>query len=110
MKKIYYLSTCDTCRRLMKQLPIAHDVVLQDVKKQPITELELEELRFYADSYEQLFNKRAQLYKERKLKDQSLSETDYKNFILEHYTFLKRPIVVTEKRLYIADEVKELIG
>lgn len=109
MKKIYYLSTCSTCKKIMKHLPITEDVVLQDVKKDPISVQQLEELRKCTDSYQSLLNRRAQLYKERNLKEQFLTEEQCKNLILEHYTFLKRPIVVTQDKIYIADEIKQLL-
>jgi arsenate reductase len=49
---------------------------------------ELEEMYQLSGSYEALFSKKAQLYKSMNLKDKSLTEEDYKKYILEHYTFL----------------------
>jgi len=59
-----------------------------------------------AGSYEALFSKRAKLYKERGLKDELLTEDDYKRFILEHYTFLKRPVVVNENDIFVGNSNK----
>ena len=56
-----------------------------------------------AGSYEALFSKRARLYKERDLKNQNLTEEDYKNLILGHYTFLKRPVIITEDQIFVGN-------
>ncbi|MGB7786237.1 MAG: ArsC/Spx/MgsR family protein [Salinimicrobium sp.] len=106
MKKIYYLSTCDTCKRILKEVDAPVSYERQDIKQDPVTEEQLEELRKYTDSYEELFSKRARLYKERGLKDKDLSEEDIKKLILEHYTFLKRPIIVKDKSIFIGNSKK----
>lgn len=103
MKKIYYLSTCDTCKRILKELDAPAEFTLQDIKKQPLVEEDVENLRKSSGSYEALFNKRAKLYKERDLKSKDLSEEDYKNLLLEHYTFLKRPVIVNEDDVFIGN-------
>lgn len=107
MQKIYYLSTCDTCKRILKEWqPLPESVVLQDLKKEPISETELDALQALAGSYEALFNKRSQLYKQRNLKEQSLSEADIKALILEHYTFLKRPVLVLNDAVFVGNSKK----
>lgn len=106
MKKVYYLSTCDTCKRILKEVNLTSDFIKQDVKKEPLTEVQLEELHALSQSYESLFNKRAKLYKERDLKSQSLSEADYKNLLLEHYTFLKRPVFIIQDHIFIGNSKK----
>lgn len=106
MKKVYYLSTCDTCKRILKEVNLTSDFIKQDVKKEPLTEVHLEELRALSQSYESLFNKRAKLYKERDLKSKSLSEADYKNLLLEHYTFLKRPVFIIQDHIFIGNSKK----
>jgi arsenate reductase len=54
-------------------------------------------------SYEALFNKRAKLYKSLDLKNKRLSEADYRKFILEEYTFLKRPVFMVEDTIFIGN-------
>jgi arsenate reductase len=61
--------------------------VFRDIKQDPLTAEELEEMYQLSGSYEALFSKKAQLYKSMNLKDKSLTEEDYKKYILEHYTF-----------------------
>lgn len=103
MKKIYYLSTCDTCKRILKEIDAPASFELQDIKKDPLTEEQLEELKKLSGSYEKLFSKRARLYKERDLKNKELTKDDYKNLLLEHYTFLKRPVIVNANEIFIGN-------
>ncbi len=110
MKKLYYLSTCDTCKRIINDLNLSSEVILQDIKTNPITNEQLNELFGFSKSYEALFSKRARLYKERDLKNASLTEVDYKNLILEHYTFLKRPVLVFNDRVFIGNSKKTIIA
>ena len=103
MKTIFYLKTCDTCKRIIKSLPNIEGFTLQDIKNEPITVKQLEEMHRLAGSYEALFSRRATLYKERGLKDMELTEADYKSFILEHYTFLSRPVIVDGENIFIGN-------
>lgn len=107
MKKIYYLKTCDTCKKILRTLPL-EGFVIQDIKTQPITVKQLEELRSKAGSYEALFSKLAKKYKELGLKNENLSEDDLKQFILEDYTFLKRPVILVNESIFIGHSKKNL--
>lgn len=69
MDKIYYLASCDTCRKIIKNLPKTAELEFQDIRQNPITEEQLEELYQLAGSYEALFSKKAQLYKSMDLKN-----------------------------------------
>ena len=106
MKKIYYLSTCDTCQRILKELQPLINVELQDIKIDTITVEQLEKMQQLAGSYEALFSKRARLYREKGLNEKQLSETDFKNLILEHYTFLKRPVILVENQIFVGNSKK----
>ncbi|WP_114307943.1 arsenate reductase family protein [Winogradskyella arenosi] len=106
MNKIYHLSTCNTCSRIINELQLPEDFTLQDIKTEPITEAQLEAMRNLTDSYESLFSKRARLYKELGLKDKTLTDDDYKNYILDHYTFLKRPVLIVDEQIFIGNAKK----
>ncbi|WP_347923468.1 ArsC/Spx/MgsR family protein [Pontimicrobium sp. SW4] len=108
MKKIYFLKTCNTCIRIIKELNLPSDFVLQDIKEQSITVSQLEEMHKLAGNYEALFSKRAKLYKEMDLKNQSLKEADYKHYILDHYTFLKRPVIILDNQIFIGNSQKTI--
>ncbi|WP_282630025.1 arsenate reductase family protein [Empedobacter sedimenti] len=107
MKKIFFLKTCDTCKRIMKEFDFT-GFDLHEIKSTVITAEELEEMKNLAGSYEALFSRRAQNYKKLGLKDQQLSEEDIKNYILSDYTFLKRPVVVDGDKIFVGNEKKNL--
>ncbi len=106
MRKIYYLKTCSTCQRILKSLPNLETFELQDIKTQPMTVKQVEEMQKLAGSYEGLFSKRATLYKEMGLKDEKLSEADFKRYILEHYTFLARPVILADGKIFVGNAPK----
>lgn len=110
MKKIYYLGTCSTCADIMKDANIseATGFELQDIRTQKITAKQIEEMKKLAGSYESLFSRRALKYKDLGLKDKKLSESDYKNYILEYDTFLKRPVVMINNKIFIGSEKKNI--
>lgn len=108
MKKIYHLSSCDTCKRIIKTLDLPQKFLRQDLKKEPVTSEELDDLYQLAGTYESLFNKRARLYKEQNLKNRSLTEEDYKRLILSHYTFLKRPVLLNNSKIFIGNNKKTI--
>ncbi len=109
MNKIYYLASCDTCRKIIKSLPQEHNLIFQDIKQDPITEEQLEEMYQLSGSYEILFSKKAQLYKSLGLKDKNLTEADFKKYILEHYTFLSRPIFIIHGVIYIGNSQQNIL-
>ena len=106
MTKVYHLSTCDTCQRILKELQPLDDFILQDIKTEAITDAQVDEMKKLSGSYEALFSKRARLYRQKGLHEQELSETDYKNLILEHYTFLKRPVTIFNEQIFIGNSKK----
>lgn len=107
MTKIYHLATCKTCQKVLVQLPTDRkDVVLREIKTTPITKEELEAMHQRTGSYEALFSRRAMKYRSMGLQDKTLSEEDYKQLILDEYTFLKRPVILTENDIFIGSAKK----
>lgn len=109
MNKIYYLASCDTCRKIIKSLPKDHNLAFHDIKQDPITAEELEQMYQLSGSYEALFSKKAQLYKSMDLKNKSLTEADFKKYILEHYTFLSRPVFIIDGKIYIGNSQQNIL-
>ncbi|MDG2193576.1 MAG: ArsC/Spx/MgsR family protein [Polaribacter sp.] len=107
MKKVYFLQTCDTCRRILKEVN-TDGFEMQEIKSNPVNVQQLEELHTFSKSYEALFNKRAKLYTAMGLKDQNLSETDYRQLLLDEYTFLKRPVFIIDTEIFIGNSKKEV--
>jgi arsenate reductase len=109
MKKIYCLSTCTTCDAILKGIDAQNKgFQLQDIKTEHITASQLEEMKKLAGSYEALFSRRAIKYKELHLKDKKLSEKDYRDYILKEYTFLKRPVVIINNKIFVGSEKKNV--
>ena len=112
MKKIYYLKTCDTNKRILKEIKAAisekkfNQFTFQEIKAESITVSQLEEMYAFTKSYEALFNKRAKRYK--LLKDNNLNEQDFKQLILDEYTFLKRPVIIFDAEIFVGNSKKEI--
>lgn len=107
MRKVYFLSTCSTSKRIINELDLRQkDFEFQDLKFTPITEEQLAQMHALAGSYEALFSKIARKYKELGLKNLDLSEADYKQYILDEYTFLKRPVVIIDDQIFIGSNKK----
>ena len=103
MKVFFYLKTCDTCKRIINDINLGSDIELVDIKVNPLNKQQLKTIRSFSESFEDLFNKRAQLYKQINLNTKILSESDYEKLILEHYTFLKRPVLLYDNKLFVGN-------
>lgn len=106
MKKIYHLSSCNTCQRIIKEINPSADVELQDIKKENIDEQTLDLIKEKVGSYEAMFSKRAMKYRSMGLNEMTLSEADYKKYMLEEYTFLKRPFIINEEEIFVGNSKK----
>jgi arsenate reductase len=102
MNKVYYLSTCDTCARIIKELKLKEKkFVFQDIKTEKITPAQLEEMKKLKGSYEALFSRVALKYKT--LDPKPSTEADYKKLILSEYTFLKRPVIIQGDKIFVGN-------
>jgi arsenate reductase len=107
MKKMYHLANCTTSQAIIKETKVdKKGFAMQDIKFEKITPAQLDEMKKMAGSYEALFSRRAIKYRELGLKDKKLDEKDYRNFILEEYTFLKRPVVIINDKIFVGSEKK----
>ena len=108
MKKVYFLSTCDTCKRIMKEVDVNDSFEQQDIKFNSISPNQLDEMIAFGVTPENLLNKRAKKYSELSLKNKNLSDSDIKNYILTEYTFLKRPVFIIDKEIFIGNSKKTI--
>ena len=106
MKRVYYLSTCDTCKRIMHQVSGLDAWKQIDIKQDNISADDLDLIAEKSGGYEAVFSKRSRKYRAQNLHEQSLSEQDYRKLILEEYTFLKRPVWITEDRVFVGNSKK----
>lgn len=103
MNRIYYLKTCSTCQRILKELQPGPDVELIDIKQQNIDAETLDWIKSKTGSYESLFSKKAMKYRALGLNEKELSDIDFRNYILEEYTFLKRPYIILDNGVFIGN-------
>lgn len=105
MRKIYFLQSCSTCQRIMKELDLS-GFDQQEIKSEPITAEQLAEMKALAGSYEALFSRRAMKYRQLGLHEQTLTENDYRDWILQEYTFLKRPVILIGNDIFVGSSKK----
>lgn len=106
MKKIFYLKSCSTNQRILKEINPGDDVELQNIKEKNIDEKTLDFLKEKVGSYEELFSKKAMKYRSMGLNEMNLTEDDYKKYMLEEYTFLKRPFMINNDEVFIGNAKK----
>ena len=106
MKKCYYLATCSTCQRILKEWELDETFELQDIKTENITADQVDEMIRLAGSAERLFSRRAMKYKSMGLGAKNLTEDDHRELIIEEYTFLRRPVLIMKDQIFIGNSKK----
>ncbi|MFN7117088.1 MAG: arsenate reductase family protein [Saprospiraceae bacterium] len=106
MRKIYHLSTCSTCQKIIAELNNGQGFDLQDIKTEKITPEQLDFMHAKVGSYEALFSRKAIKFRSMGLHEKQLGEQDYRNLILEEYTFLKRPVILIEDDIFVGNAKK----
>lgn len=105
MRRFYHLTNCGTCRRILEECGLQKKgFELHDIRSEGITSEQLDEMRRLAGSYESLFSRRAVRYKTMGLKDKVLGESDYCALIMADCTFLKRPVVLFDGKIFVGSE------
>lgn len=108
MKKAYYLSTCSTCKKILQEIGEPEGLELQDIKTNKISPEQLSEMKRLAGDYESLFSRRAMKYRSMGLDKKELNEKDYRDLILQEYTFLKRPVFIINEQIFIGSSKKNI--
>jgi len=107
MKKVFHLANCSTCKRIISDLDLEkYNLDFTEIKTDGISEDDLAEMYKRAGSYDALFSRRAMKYRSMGLNEMSLSEADLKKYILEEYTFLKRPVIMLNDAIFIGSAKK----
>ena len=107
MKKVYFLKTCSTCKRIMSEFDLT-DFEQREIKSNAVSEEELQEMYALSKSYEALFSKKSTQIKERNIDVKALQEEDFKKLILEDYRFLKRPVFIINQEIFIGSDKKNI--
>lgn len=108
MKKIYYLKSCSTCIRIMKEIGVDETWELQNIKTDNLTKDQLEKIYAQTGSYETIFSKKAMKYRSMGLKEIIKKDEDYKQYMLDEYTFLSRPVIQLGNKFYIGNSKKNI--
>ena len=103
MKKIYHLKSCSTNVRILKEIGPGPEVELQNIKEENIDPETLDFLKKKVGSYEALFSKKAMKFRSLGLNEMDLTDADYRKYILEEYTFLKRPFMINGDDVFIGN-------
>lgn len=106
-KKIFLLPACSTCVKIAKEIGVEqHNFEVHDIKSDGVPENMLDAIAKQEGGYEAVFSKRAMKYKSLGLKEKNLSEQDFKNYILNEYTFLKRPVIQIGDTYFVGNAKK----
>ncbi|MCB9893016.1 MAG: hypothetical protein H6839_01040 [Planctomycetes bacterium] len=97
-----HLGTCNTCKKIWQQLG-TKKLAQRELKAEPLKPDEVDALKKLAGSYEALFSRRSQQIKNLGLDVGKFGENDFRKFILEHYSFLKRPVIVVDGQIFIGN-------
>ena len=103
MKKVYYLKSCSTCQRILKEWNLDESVILQNIKVDKMTSEQVDEMIKLAGAAERLFSRKAMKYRAMGLHEKTLTEKDYRQLIIDEYTFLKRPVLILEDQIFIGN-------
>ena len=106
MRKMFYLSTCSTCKRIISEIELPEEIELQDIKTERICENQLNELITLAGNVQSLFSKRSMKYRAWGLHEKELTDFEMKSLMIEEYTFLKRPVLVLDNEIFIGNSKK----
>ncbi len=106
MRKIYHLASCSTCQRIIKELGGLEDFEMQNIKEEKIKAKQIDEMKKMAGSYEALFSRRSMKYRPMGLHEKEISEKEYRQLILEEYTFLKRPVIIIDDEIFVGNAKK----
>ena len=106
MTKIYHLGNCTTCHRIIDELEPGPEVEYQNIKEEKITPEQIDQMKEMSGSYESLFSRRAMKYRGWGLNEMDLGEEDYRKYILEEYTFLKRPVIIVDDQIFVGNTKK----
>ncbi|QOR73888.1 arsenate reductase family protein [Cruoricaptor ignavus] len=107
MKKVFHLKKCGTCQKILQRYDLG-GWEIREIKSKPLSAQELEQMCELAGSYEALFSKRSTQIRARNIETQTLSEDEFRDLLLDHYSFLKRPVFITGDKIFIGNDKKSI--
>lgn len=97
---LHWLPHCTTCQKAVQYLEKKGYAVAEfrDVKSDPLDRKEVERLSELVGGADELFSRRARKYREMNLSERELSSDEMIQLMVEEYTFIKRPVLVSDGR------------
>jgi len=97
---LYWLPHCSTCQKAAAYLESEGIEVkkFHDLKTNPLNRESIEKLSKLVGGANELFSRRAIKYREMKLNERDISETEMLDLMADEYTFIKRPVFVCGSR------------
>lgn len=108
MNKIYHLANCNTCKRIIAEVSPLATFALQNIREEKITPEQIDELAKIVGSYEALFSRKSLKFRAMGLHEQTLTEKEYRKLILQEDTFLKRPVIIVGKNVFVGNAKKTI--
>jgi arsenate reductase len=98
--KLFGLPHCSTCQKAVAYLEeIGVEIEnFHDVKENQLSKREVQKLVKFVGGAENLFSKRAMKYRSMGLNEMELSDTQLVDYMVEEYTFIRRPVLVYGKK------------
>ena len=96
----YWMPECSTCQKAKGWLERrgVKLAVMRDIKEDPLSRKEVEDLARMVGGPAELFSKRAVKYREMKLGEREVPTAEMLDLMTGEYTFLKRPILVVDNK------------
>ncbi|NNE98701.1 MAG: Spx/MgsR family RNA polymerase-binding regulatory protein [Pyrinomonadaceae bacterium] len=112
---LYGLPHCSTCQKAVAYLEEKGVGIekFHDIKENRLSRKEVKKLVNLVGGVDKLFSKRAMKYRSMGLNNMDLSEKDLLDYMIEEYTFIRRPVLVFgEKALagFSKKKYDELLG
>ena len=97
---LYWLPHCTTCQKAVQYLEKKGYSIakFRDVKSHPLDCKEVERLTELVGGAGELFSRRAIKYRAMNLSERELSSDDMIQLMVDEYTFIKRPVLVSAGR------------
>ena len=109
MKRIYYLSTCDTNRKILKNINTSQFEMI-DIKTDNIAPDILDDAKSKLGRYVKLFNAKCLLYRDVPTEKRPKRDQGYRKYILSHYTYLKRPVIIDGDMVFSGSDKSNLVA
>ena len=109
--EVYYKPTCITCKRTLTELDrLKANVNKRDIFKDPLSESEIKKiLKLTGLSAKEILRKRDKMYKELNLDNTNKTEQQLIKLMAKHPGLLRRPIIISKKKVFVGKvNVKEI--